>query len=85
MHELSSSFELTGTDIRRRWINVLKYVVLPSLLSVLVSLKGDLPIDWTLISTTALWALIDIIHRYLNNNANTDSLYPDTDWENDNI
>ena len=85
MEQISSSFELTNTDIKRRGINVLKYVVLPWLLSILVSLKSWTSIDWALIITTALWAIVDIIHRYVNNNANTDLFYSDTDWENDNI
>lgn len=85
MEQISSSFELTNTDIKRWGINVLKYVVLPWLLSILVSLKAWTSIDWTLIIITALWAIVDIIHRYVNNNANTDLFYSDTDWENDNI
>ncbi|HPC34771.1 MAG TPA: hypothetical protein PLP73_03825 [Candidatus Absconditabacterales bacterium] len=85
MEQISSSFELTNTDIKRWGINVLKYVVLPGLFSILVSLKSGTSIDWTLIITTALGAIVDIIHRYVNNNANTDLFYSDTDGENDNI
>jgi len=85
MDQISSSFELTNTDIKRWGINVLKYVILPWLLSIIVSLKTGTSIDWALIVTTGLWAIVDIIHRYINNNANADLFYPDTDWENDNI
>lgn len=85
MNEISSSFELTTSDVKKWGINVLKYVVLPWLMSMLVSLKAWVSIDWTLIATTTLWAIVDIIHRYLNNNANTDLFYSDTNWENDNI
>lgn len=61
----STEYELTLTDVQKRWINMLKYIGIPALIYIMEQLKSWLEIDWRYIYIGALWALIDIVHRFI--------------------
>ncbi len=60
----STEYELNITDVKRWGINMIKYIGIPALIYITEQLKTWGEIDWKYIYIGALWALIDIVHRF---------------------
>lgn len=64
----SVSQDLTRTDLKKRLVNIAKYVALPWIIYILTQLQLGNPIDMKVIYSVIIGALLDIAHRWASDN-----------------
>lgn len=67
--EQSTAGQFNSYDLKKRAINVFKYVVTPSLIYIISQRGGNMPIDRMVVKAGIVWAVIDFLHRLTRDNS----------------